>query len=77
MKRLLGFVLILFLSLAAVGYAFNWYTFTATEDSNANKVQYGISIDKQKIEEDTQRAKAAAKDRLELLKGEGQPETEQ
>jgi hypothetical protein len=55
MKQLLAFFLVIVIAFIAIGYYRDWFTFAANSDDQ--KVNLHVTVDKEKVKEDEERAK--------------------
>jgi hypothetical protein len=60
MMRLLGLLVVLLIAVAAVGYYLDWFKLSTADSSG--KTNISVTIDKEKIREDEERAKAKVQD---------------
>ena len=68
MRKLLIFLALVAVCVVAVGIYQGWFEFTTKSNPNSGKVDVGLTIDENKIKEDTAKAKEKAKEATEKAK---------
>jgi hypothetical protein len=68
MRKFLFFLVVVVVCVVAVGIYRGWFEFTKRTDPNSGKVDVGLTIDENKIKEDTAKAKEKAKEATEKAK---------
>ena len=58
MRKLLLVVVLLVAGVVALGVYQGWFHFSSGDDKNPGKVDIGVTIDKDKIKDDAEKAKA-------------------
>lgn len=61
MKRLISFVFVLALIVTGVGFYRGWFTVASESDSRNHKVDVHLTVDTQKVKEDSKVLKVKAK----------------
>ena len=75
MKSLLAFIAVLVLLLLSVGYMRGWYSISPVESQDESKINYQITIDKNKPQQDLETVEQKAKEGLGKLKGDSNSDT--
>lgn len=62
MSRLLGILFLVIIVIAGVGFARGWFTISSNREDATNRVDVNLSVDSDKIRQDTDTAKREARE---------------